>query len=231
MKRVLLAAILPLLFADTCAAAERWSVIDSCHPYAGGLYTVSGDAKPDGANATYEPTCDRLVRADGRIVGNYLASRYSMRFRPIGTNVNFKTPPVGWMTWYAVKFAASDDVILRNARDFQAKFRGYTDERPVLWVDWEWFHGRFEEDGNETDTDMLTPRACAFPRGLKPLAEDLKALGFTPALWVSVFSDVRTNAWWKARPEWVLGDRQSWCGAVIGNPSAPGFCEEFVPRL
>lgn len=225
-----------LMICGIAMAAERWAVIDDCdledmRPPVTGLYTVSGDAEPEGANAWYDPQNDRLVRSCGRILDRCLADRYSIRFKPINADLNFKTPPVGWMTWYAVKFNASDAVILRNARDFKAKFGGYTDEKPVLWVDWEWFHGRFREDGEESETDMLTPRKVAYPRGMKPLADDLKALGFTPALWVSVFSDVRTNALWKAHPEWALGDRQSWCGAIGGNPSAPGFCEEFVPQL
>ena len=216
---------------DRSAYSSRWAVIDNWNPNEDGLYTVSGDAKPDGANAWYEPQTGRLTSFGGRIVEDYLSVRYSIPFRPINPNLVFRTPPVGWMTWYAVKFDASDEVVLRNARAFKEKFGGYTDEKPVLWVDWEWFHGRFEEKGDETETDMLTPRKDVYPRGLKAVADDLKALGFTPALWVSVFSDVRTNALWKAHPEWVLGEKMTWCGAICGNPSAPGFCEEFVPQL
>ena len=222
------------LFAMACAgagAAERWAVIEDWARSEYGLHMVSGDAVPSGANAWYEPQTDRLTFFNGMVIDNYLTTRYSIPFRPINPNLNLKTPPVGWMTWYAVKFAASDEVVMRNARGFMEKFRGYTDEKPVLWVDWEWFHGRFKENGDETDTDMLTPRREAYPRGMKAVADDLKALGFTPALWVSVFSDVRTNALWKAHPEWVLPCEQSWCGAIAADPSAPGFCEEFVPRI
>lgn len=225
--------------ALTCGSASAgnqprgngaWAVIE--HSDAHCLYTVSGDAKPEGANAWFDPQHDTLTRLDGTVEKDYLGSRYGIRYRPINPNLNLKTPPVGWMTWYAVKFRASDDVVLRNARDFMAKFRGYTDERPVLWVDWEWFHEKlFQKDDGACDTDMLSPRKDVYPRGLKPVADDLKALGFTPALWVSVFNDVRTNALWKAHPEWVLGTEQTWCGTVTGNPCAPGFCEEFVPQI
>ena len=212
-------------------AAERWAVIDHFQPNFDGLYTISGDVRPQGANAWYEPEIDMLSHDNWYVRENYLASRYRIPFRPINPNLVFKTPPVGWMTWYAVKFRASDEVVMHNARRFMEVFRGYTDEKPVLWVDWEWFHGRFSENGDETDTDMLTPRKEAYPRGMKPVADDLKQLGFTPALWVSVLNDTRTNALWKAHPEWVLGDRKAWCGPIYANPSAPGFCEEFVPHI
>ena len=226
---MLMAGVLGVAWA--AAGSEKWAVVESYFPNEGGLYMVSGDAKPEGANAWFEPRSGKLTYFSGREIEDYLTVRYGIPYRPINPNLVFKTPPVGWMTWYAVKFDASDDVVMRNARGFMEKFRGYTDEKPVLWVDWEWFHGRFEEKGDETGTDMLTPRKDVYPRGLKPVADDLRALGFTPALWVSVFSDVRTNALWKAHPEWVLGEEMRWCGAVCANPSAPGFCEEFVPHI
>ena len=224
--------LLAAFAATACAAAqEKWAVIDDYCMNEKGLYTVSGDVKPEGANAWFEPQSGRLTSFRGKVIDDYLTLRYGIPYRPINPNLVFKTPPVGWMTWYAVKFDASEEVVLRNARAFQEKFRGYTDEKPVLWVDWEWFHGRFNQPGEEMDTDMLTPRKDVYPRGLKAVADDLRQLGFTPALWVSVFSDVRTNALWKARPEWVLGEDMTWCGAICGNPSAPGFCEEFVPQI
>lgn len=231
MKNEILTLGLAAALSFGAQAEERWAVIDSYRPYENGLYTVSGDAVPEGANAWYEPQTGRLTTFMGEMTDDYLATRYGISFSPLATNRVFRTPPVGWMTWYAVRFKASDDVVMRNARDFMDKFRGYTDEKPVLWVDWEWFHSRFREDGVAADTDMLSPRRDVYPRGLKPVADDLKALGFTPALWVSVLSDVRTNALWKAHPDWVLGDRLMWCGAFFGNPSAPGYCEEFVPRI
>lgn len=75
-----------------------------------------------------------------------------------------EAPPVGWMTWYAVKFDASERTILENARAFKDAFGGYTDEKPVLWVDWEWFHRRFNSKGEDGE-DAFTPHAASYPRG------------------------------------------------------------------
>ena len=137
-------------------AAERWAVIDHFQPNFDGLYTISGDVRPQGANAWYEPEIDMLSHDNWYVRENYLASRYRIPFRPINPNLVFKTPPVGWMTWYAVKFRASDEVVMHNARRFMEVFRGYTDEKPVLWVDWEWFHRRYSSKGEDGE-DMLTP--------------------------------------------------------------------------
>lgn len=142
----------------------------------------------------------------------------------------FASPPVGWMTWYAVRFAAGDDVVLRNARAFKAAFGDCLAERPVLWVDWEWCHAGFL-CGSAEGEDSLTPRRSLYPRGMAPLAADLKDLGFVPALWVSAVSDVKTNAMFAARPDWMLPFAMRWCGAVWGDPTAPGFCEEYVPYV
>ena len=217
-----------------------------------GSHVVSGPYVPDGADALFDINTDSLVSIRGaRIVydkthccysfaaegelslscrRDVLSRRFDVKWRRPVEGGTFATPPVGWMTWYAVKFDANEKIILDNARGFLDKFGGYTDERPVMWVDWEWGHGKFNNYGEE-DEDVTAPRASAYPRGLAPLAADLSAMGFTPALWVSVVNDCRTNAFWKARPEWLLGEWNTWCGPFWGDPSAPGFCEEYVKSL
>ena len=143
----------------------------------------------------------------------------------------FKAPPVGWMTWYALWFGTTEEKVLRNARDFMSAFGDVLVEKPVLWIDWEWFHPQLWPGGSIEGEDSLTPRTKLYPRGLKPVAQDLKSMGFVPGLWVSVVSDVKTNALWAAHPEWLLPPSNEWCGPVWGDPTAPGFCEEYVPEI
>ena len=217
-----------------------------------GANVVSGPSVPDGADALFDVNTDSLLTlrkariaydrgsgrysfaADGELGlscrRDVLSRRFDVKWRRPVEGGTFDTPPVGWMTWYAVKFDANEKIVLDNARGFLEKFRGYTDERPVMWVDWEWGHGKFHNFGEESE-DVATPRASAYPRGLAPLAADLSEMGFTPALWVSVVNDCRTNAFWRSRPEWVLGEWDMWCGPVWGDPTAPGFCEEYVKSL
>lgn len=147
------------------------------------------------------------------------------------TRGGFAAPPVGWMTWYALRFKTDEAAVLRNAKAFMEKFGDVLAEKPILWVDWEWCHARFKPKDAEEGEDVLTPRASVYPRGLGPLAADLKKMGFVPGLWVSCISDVRTNALFAAHPEWMLPRHDTWCGGVWGDPTSPGFCESYVPRL
>ena len=217
-----------------------------------GLDSVSGFAVPDGADGVYDRRTDALYAIDGarlrpldseRRIGfegrgkvafscrrNFLADRFHVIARLVNGHCDLKTPPVGWMTWYAVRFAASEEAVLRNARAFKRAFGGYTDERPLLWVDWEWYHEDFASHGAEGQ-DMLTARTTAYPRGMRAVSDELRTLGFRPALWVSMMCDVKTNSLWKAHPEWVLGEQENWSGPVWGDPTAPGYCEEFIPAL
>ena len=198
-----------------------------------GLETVSGDVRLKSMDAEYDPASDTLVKFDGAAPvtsEHYLARRYDCALAPLNPKGVFRAPPVGWMTWYAVKFDAGERTILENARAFKAAFGDYTDEKPVLWVDWEWFHRRFNSKGEDGE-DMLSPHKASYPRGLKALASDLKGLGFTPALWVSPQVDVRTNALFAAHPEWILASHSFWGGHVFADPTAPGYLEEFVKPL
>ena len=198
-----------------------------------GLETVSGNVRLESMDAEYDPLSDTLVKFDGAApVTNehYLARRYDCALAPLNAEGVFRTPPVGWMTWYSVKFDASETMILENAKAFKEAFGGYTDEKPVLWVDWEWFHRKFNSKGEDGE-DMLSPHKASYPRGLKALASDLKGLGFTPALWVSPQVDVRTNALFAAHPEWILASHSFWGGHVFADPTAPGYLDDFVKPL
>ena len=222
--------IAPLLLSATICVGTREAPlgVDGA-----GLETVSGDVRLRSMDAEYDVATDTLVKLDGTTpVTNehYLARRYDCALAPLNAEGVFRTPPVGWMTWYSVKFDASETTILENAKAFKEAFGGYTDEKPVLWVDWEWFHRRFNSKGEDGE-DMLTPHAASYPRGLKALADDLKVLGFTPALWVSPQVDVRTNALFAAHPEWILVRHPFWGGHVFADPTATGYLDDFVKPL
>ena len=240
---VLLAAIGATFSPDNVFAVRT-------HASKCGIEATSGPAVPERADALFDWHADTLYSSGGANVvydsrarrfrfegdgpvsqtGHYLSGQYGIRYRPRNRHVPFTTPPVGWMTWYAVKFKASDGVVMDNARRFMEAFGDYVDERPVLWVDWEWYHEKMCSAGAE-DHDLITPRKAAYPRGMRAVSDDLRKLGFVPALWVSAICDVRTNALWKAHPEWILGERRNWSGGVWADPTAPGFCEEFIPGL
>ncbi len=161
---------------------------------------------------------------------DYIRRRFGVPYRGIRPRRGFETPAAGWMTWYAVKFDACEAVVLENARAFMDLFGAYLDRRPVLWVDWEWCHKALDGLG-APGSDMLTPRKEAYPRGLKPLADDLKAMGFLPALWVGPTNDGLPNEMMKAHPEWVLCQKKEWCGQYWFDLTHPQVQAEVFPKL
>jgi len=176
-------------------------------------------------NAPHQPLAIKLETAE-----NYCATCYNFPYRGIRKRQGFETPSVGWMTWYAVKFDASEAVVLENAARFKELFGNYLDERPVLWVDWEWCHSDLEGN-NEPDSDILHPRKSVYPHGLKPVAEKLKTMGFLPALWVGPTIDCQLNSFTKAHPDWILCQERRWCGQYWFDLSNPEVVKTLIPRM
>ena len=108
----------------------------------------------------------------------------------------FKTPPVGWMTWYSVRFDACEKVVLDNARKMKELFGEYVDKM-ILWGDWEWCHRSLDGMG-QPDADILHPRPEAYPNGLKDVSDELKKMGFIPALWSGANNEGAINSLLKA---------------------------------
>ncbi len=157
-------------------------------------------------------------------------TRFNLPYRGIRKRKGFETPSVGWMTWYAVKFDASEAVVLENAAAFMRHFGGHLAARPVLWVDWEWCHRDLTGLGVDGCT-MFQPRKDVYPNGLEAVAEKLKAMGFLPALWVGPTNDGRPNAIMEEHPEWILCQAARWCGQYWFDLSNPKVRDTVIPRL
>ena len=222
-------------YSDAAADLERGLVLRELS-VARALYAL-GDDSDAGRRAlraylhdfrrVYANHAALVLAKEHRAVGFYGVSDAAESHPSRG---GFATPPVGWMTWYAVRFNSGEDVVMRNARAFQDAFGDCLAEKPVLWVDWEWCHAGFKR-GSAEGEDMVTPRRSLYPRGMAPLADDLRRLGFVPALWMSAVSDVRTNSMFAANAKWMQPPWMTWCGSVWGDPTADGFCERHVPEL
>lgn len=172
---------------------------------------------------------DRCKSLMFEIRRNFCAVKFNIPYVPISKKHGFQTPPVGWMTWYAVKFSASEDVVLENARKFKEKFGGYV-QNPVLWVDWEWCHGSLDGLG-EDGCDIFHPRPAAYPNGLKAVSDQLRELGFIPALWVGATNEGRQNKMLESHPDWVLGRHRLWCGQWWADPTHPDVLREYIPAI
>ena len=164
-----------------------------------------------------------------RIIRNYCANKFHIPYAPISKKHGFDTPPVGWMTWYSVQFAACEEIVLRNAKEFMQHFGAYT-EKPVLWVDWEWCHNAWDGQG-EKGSDIFHPRKAAYPRGLKAVSDDLKAMGMTPALWIGATNEGQKNELLEQHPDWILAKKALWCGQWWIDPSHPDVIGTYIPAV
>lgn len=153
---------------------------------------------------------------------------FHIAYKRQNENSTFKTPPVGWMTWYAVKFNAGEKTVLENA-EIQRKFlKPYGAD--TIWVDWEWYHRQINWTGAE-DVDMYHPDQVSYPGGLKKLASDISGMGFIPALWVGPVCDPSENEIIKQHPEAVAVHKTDWCGQYFFDITHPVFLNEALPKM
>jgi len=157
---------------------------------------------------------------------NVLADKYHITFSPYNRNCTFKTPPIGWMTWYAVKFRASEETVLKNAKWQADNLKDYGAN--TIWVDWEWYHENFA--GDRTDgVNSLNPDPKKYPNGLKYVSDKIKEMGLVPALWIGCTNEPSMNKYIEEHPEMVLVDEKQWCGRYFLDFSNPHFLNEYLP--
>jgi hypothetical protein len=155
-------------------------------------------------------------------------NRFHIAYKPVNRNTTFADPPVGWMTWYAVQFDASEETVLENARwqaEHLKEFGANT-----IWVDWEWYHCDFSGVG-QAGIDSFHPDPVRYPHGLKHVADEIKNLGLIPALWIGATNDPTENEFIRAHPETVLVHKPQWCGQYFFDLTHPLYLNDFLPRV
>ena len=156
-----------------------------------------------------------------------LAQKYDIDFAPLKKRGRYDAPPAGWMTWYAVKFNASEEAVLRNT-DFQEKhlkdFGANT-----IWVDWEWCHQRYEKERFD-GVDSFHPDTVKYPNGLGFVAQEIKKAGFVPALWLGFTNDACLTEYEKSHPEISLSHHDTWSGRYYYDISHPEFLNGFLAK-
>lgn len=158
---------------------------------------------------------------------NVYADKYSIDYAPINKNVTFKKPPVGWMTWYAVMFDASEKTVLENSKWMAENLKNYGAE--TVWVDWEWYHK--DKTGIRNDgCDTFNPDKTKYPDGMKYVSDEIRKMGLVPSFWIGFTNDSAENEFVKKHPDAVLCCEPSWCGQYFFDMSHPAFLEEFLPK-
>ncbi len=171
--------------------------------------------------------CDINNRITVSFVKDIYKSRYGVNYSPINKKSTFDKPPVGWMTWYAVKFNACEKAVLDNAEWMSKNLKKFGADS--VWVDWEWYH-RDMKGVRDDGCDIFNPDKDKYPNGLKYVSDKIRDLGLIPCLWMGVCTDPGENNFVKEHPEAVLVHKPVWCGQYFFDFTHPEFLNNFLPR-
>ncbi len=151
----------------------------------------------------------------------YYASRWAPGYKPINRS-RCPRAPTGWMSWntYFDKAGAAEN--LHEAR-IAAKFL-----KPFgleIWSIESWQDKSYwipVSDFHNLDLSCLKEQ---FPEGMKKLADDLRALGFRPGMWMPLYG-TGNDAFYEAHKDWFMHDKngtplRTWNGKYTLDTSVP----------
>ena len=165
-----------------------------------------------------------------RFEKNFAQQKFHLKhWKSISYSHGFSTPPVGWMTWYSVRFDANEKIVLENAAAMKEHFGNYTGDM-VIWVDWEWCHKTMRYH-SEKGVDALHARKEVYPHGMKYVSDKIKKLGLIPAIWTGATCEGNINEYFKKHPDYCLCDVLNWPGRYWADLSHPGVQNEYIPAV
>ena len=153
--------------------------------------------------------------------------KFAVNYKPVNKNNTYPKPPVGWMTWYAVRFDACEEVVLKNARWMKENLADFGAN--TVWVDWEWYHSRFDTVEGAENIHYFSPDPVRYPHGMKYVADKIKEMGLIPALWIGITHQTAKDDIMKAKPEIILADHGAWCGEYFFDLTNETYKREYVP--
>lgn len=151
---------------------------------------------------------------------------FSVRYGGINKNNTFPVPPVGWMTWYAVRFDACEDVVLKNALWLKENLKDYGAD--TIWVDWEWYHSNFFNHEAPDEIGYFTPDPVRYPHGMKYVSDKIREMGLIPALWIGPTNEPAKAAFVEENPDSVLAKEMEWCGEYFFDLTDEKYRKEYL---
>jgi hypothetical protein len=193
-------------------AVRFTSAATSITTIGGGAYGVTLEADvDDAALATV------AVEADGR----YFRDRWAPGYHPIDRR-RCPRAPTGWMSWnvYFDKAGAKEN--LAEAR-IGAKYL-----KPFgldIWQIESWQEGSEWLPVSTFHNLDLSVCKAQFPEGMKKLADDIRALGFRPGLWMALYGTGDAK-YYEAHRSWFLHDAKGkpipcWNGRYMLDTTNP----------
>jgi alpha-galactosidase len=124
-------------------------------------------------------------------------------FREMGITARKAKPATGWTSWYNYYQNISEKIILDNL----GAFAGARIPIDIFQID----------DGYQTAVgDWLSIRD-AFPHGMKFVADQIKAAGFKPGIWLAPFSAETRSTTFREHPDWFIADEKGQPYSTGGN--------------
>ena len=152
---------------------------------------------------------------------DYYKNRYVPYYKPLN-RTNVPKTPTGWMSWntYFDKATAEDN--LAEARIGQKYLQPFGCE---IWSIESWQGNSDKLPVRKFYNMNLEVNDWQFPKGMKQLADDIRALGFRPGLWMAPFGTGNAE-FYKAHKDWFLHDKQGnpiscWNGLYTLDPTVP----------
>ena len=108
-------------------------------------------------------------------------------------------PMIGWCSWYNLYGYINEENILAHLRGVEKIARQENLPMRIFQID----DGFTPEMGDWLD---VKPQ---FPRGMKPLLDDIRAAGFVPGLWIAPFMVGNRSRLYREHPDWVVREHAS----------------------
>lgn len=121
-----------------------------------------------------------------------------------GFQAKGRTPITGWCSWYSLYAYITEENILNHLRGAAEVADRENLPMRVFQID----------DGFTPEMGDWLEVKPQFPRGMKPLLDDIRAEGFVPGLWIAPFMVGNRSHLYRDHPDWVVRDR------LTGGPLA-----------
>lgn len=108
-------------------------------------------------------------------------------------------PITGWCSWYNLYAAISEENIREHLAGVAEAARRHDLPMRFFQID----------DGFTPEMGDWLEVKPQFPRGMKPLLDEIRAAGFVPGLWIAPFVVGNRSRLYRAHPDWVVTDRQT----------------------